>query len=83
MQYWRIPPKKNNIILSKRIIWDINLRWQRDFTIVCVNTCSLSLNSLKYLTTKIWDIVLYDIKAVENLYAFIVFNNYFYFLRWK
>ena len=59
---------KNN--LSNRIMCDIfetrnldyNLRSQIDFIRTCVNTSSFGLSSLKYLTTKIWDIVPYDIK---------------------
>ena len=41
---------------------DYNLRSQRDFIRTCVNTSSSGLSSLKYLNTKIWDIVPYDIK---------------------
>ena len=54
---------KNN--LSNRIMCDIfetrnldyNLRSQRDFIRTRVNTSSFGLNYLKYLPTKIWDIV--------------------------
>ena len=35
-----------------------NLRSQIDFIRTRVNTSSFELSSLKYLTTKIWDIVL-------------------------
>ena len=38
-----------------------------DFIRARVNTSSFGLNSIKHFATKIWDIVLYDIKSVENL----------------
>ena len=44
-----------------------DLRLPTDFTRTRVNTSSFGLNSLKYLATKIWDIVPYNIKSVENL----------------
>ena len=64
--------------LSCRIMCDIfktrnldyNLRSQRDFIRTRVNTSSFGLSSLKYLATKIWDIVPYEIKSVENLKLF-------------
>ena len=48
-----------------------NLRSQTDFTRILVNTSSFGLNSLKCLATKIWDIVPYHVKSVENLNSFI------------
>ena len=67
---------KNN--LCNRIMRDIfdtrnldyNLRSQIDFTRTCANTSSFRLSSLKYLATKIWNIVPYDIKSVGNLNLF-------------
>ena len=63
---------KNN--LPNRIMCDIfetrNLRSQMDFVRTRVNTSSFGLNSLKYLATKIWDIVPCDIKSNGNLNAF-------------
>ena len=61
--------------LSNGIICDIfetrnsnyNLGSLADFKRARVNTSSFELNSLKYLATRIWDIVPYDIKSVENL----------------
>ena len=47
-----------------------NLRSQTDFIRTCDNTSSYGLNSLKYVPTKKWDIVSYDIKSVENLTLF-------------
>ena len=47
-----------------------NLRSQTDFIRSHVNTSSFRLNSLKYLATKIWDILPYNIKSVENLNSF-------------
>ena len=47
-----------------------NLRSQTDFIRTHVNASSYRLNSLNYLATKIWDIVLYYIKSVENLNLF-------------
>ena len=32
-----------------------------------VSTSNFGINSLKYLATKVWDIVPYDIKSAENL----------------
>ena len=46
---------------------DCNLRSEIDFIRTRVNTSSFGLSSLKYLSTKIWDIVLYEIKSVGNL----------------
>ena len=67
---------KNN--LSNRIMCDIfetrnldyNLRSQIDFIRTRVNTSSFGLSSLKYLATKIWDSVPYEIKSVGNLSLF-------------
>ena len=67
---------KNN--LSNRITCDIfetrnldyNLRSQIDFIRTRVNTSSFGLSSLKYLATKIWDIVPYEIKSVGNINLF-------------
>ena len=47
-----------------------NLRSQADFIRTCLNNSSFGLNYLKYLATKIWDIVPYEIKSVENLNSF-------------
>ena len=47
-----------------------NLRSQTDFIRTCVSASSSRLNSLKYLATKIWDVVPYDIASVENLNSF-------------
>ena len=49
---------------------DYNLRSQRDFIRTCANTSSFGLNSLKYLATKIWYIVPYEIKPVGNINLF-------------
>ena len=49
---------------------DYNLRSQRDFIRTRVNTSSFGLSSLKYLATKIWDIVPYEIKSVGNINLF-------------
>ena len=67
---------KNN--LSNTIMGDIfetrninyNLRSQTDFARVNVNTTSFGLNSLRYLASKIWDIVPNDIKLAESLDLF-------------
>ena len=67
---------KNN--LSNRIMCDIfetrilnyNLRSQTDSVRTRVNTSSFGLNSLKYLATKIWDIVPCDIKSTGTLNSF-------------
>ena len=47
-----------------------NLRSQTDFVRARVNTSSFGLNSLKYLATKIWNIVPFDIKSTRNLNSF-------------
>ena len=49
---------------------DCNLRSQIDFIRTRVNTSSFGLSSLKYLATKLWDIVPYEIKSVGNLNLF-------------
>ena len=49
---------------------DYNLRSQIDFIRTRVNTSSFGLSSLKYLATKIWDIVPYEIKSVGNINLF-------------
>ena len=49
---------------------DYNLRSQKDFIRTHVNTSSFGLSSLKYLATKIWDIVPYEIKSVGNINLF-------------
>ena len=67
---------KNN--LSNTIMCDIfetrninyNLRSQTDFAGTNVNTTSFGLNSLRYLATKIWDIVPNEIKLAKNLDLF-------------
>ena len=67
---------KNN--LSIRIMCDIfetwnldyNLRSQIDSIRTHVKTSSFGLSYLKYLPTKVWDIVPYDIKSVGNLNLF-------------
>ena len=67
---------KNN--LSNRIMCDIfetrnldyNLRSQRDFIRTHVNSFSFGLSSLKYVATKIWDIVPHEIKSVGNINLF-------------
>jgi len=67
---------KNN--LSNSIMCDIfetrninyNLRSQTDFTTGTINTSSFGINSLKYLATKIWDIVPNEIKSIENFEIF-------------
>ena len=48
---------------------DYNLRSQIDLR-ARVNTSSFGLNTLKYLATKIWDIVPYKIKSVGNIHLF-------------
>ena len=67
---------KNN--LSNRIMCDIfetrnldySLRSQGDFIRTRVNTSSFGLSSLKYLATKIWDIVPCEIKSIGNINLF-------------
>ena len=49
---------------------DYNLKSQKDFTRTRVNISSFGLSSSKYLATKIWDIVPYDIKSVGNVNLF-------------
>ena len=64
---------KNN--LCNKIMGDIfetrnlhyNLRSQIHFIRTSVNNSSFGLSTLKYLTTKIWDIVPYEIKSVGNI----------------
>ena len=76
LETMRLLVLKNN--LSNRIITDIfetrnlnyNLSSQTDFIRTLVNTSGFGLNSIKYLATKIWNIVLYDIKSVKNLNSF-------------
>ena len=46
---------------------DYNLRSQVDFIRTSANTSSFGLSSLKYLASKIWDIVHYEIKSVGNI----------------
>ena len=46
---------------------DYDLRSKRDFIRTRVNSSSFGLSSLKYLATKIWDIVPYEIKSVGNM----------------
>ena len=43
---------------------------QVDFIRTFVNISSFGLNYLKYLITKIWDVVPHDIKSVGNLNSF-------------
>ena len=67
---------KNN--LSNRIMCDIfetrnldyNSRSQIDFIRTRVNTSGFRLISLKYLATKIWDIVPYQIMSARNINLF-------------
>ena len=47
-----------------------NLRSQTDFARTGVNTSSFGLNPLKYLATKILDIIPCDIKSTGNLNSF-------------
>ena len=47
-----------------------NLRSQTDFAGTNVNITSFGLNSLRYLATKIWDIVPNEIKLAKNLDLF-------------
>ena len=49
---------------------DYNIRSKRDFIKTRVNTSSFGLSFLKHLTTKIWDIVPYEIKLVGNINLF-------------
>ena len=46
---------------------DYKLRSQRDFIRTRVNTSSFGLSYLKYLATKIWYIVPYEIMSVGNI----------------
>ena len=72
IQSLAIEKVKNN--LSNRIMCDTfgtrnldyNLKSQIDFMRTRGNTSSFGLSSLKYLATKMWDIVPYDIKSVGN-----------------
>ena len=67
---------KNN--LSNRTMCDIfetrnldyNSRSQIDFIRTRVNTSGFRLISLKYLATKIWDIVPYQIMSARNINLF-------------
>ena len=64
---------KINNNLSNRIMCDIfetrnldyNLRSQIDFIRTRVNTSSFGSSSLKYLASKVWDIVPYEISQLE------------------
>ena len=47
-----------------------DLRSQTNFMRARVNISNFGRNSLKYLVTKVWDIVPYDIKLTENLELF-------------
>ena len=49
---------------------EYNLRPQIDFIRTGVSTSSFGLSSLKYLASKIWDIVPYKIKSVGNTNLF-------------
>ena len=49
---------------------DYNIGSQRDFVRTRGNTSSYGLSFLKCLTTKIWDIVPYEIKSVGNINLF-------------
>ena len=49
---------------------DYIIRSQRDLIRTRVNTSCFGLSSLKYLTTKIWDIVPYEIKSVAKINLF-------------
>ena len=49
---------------------DYNLRSQIDFIRACANTSSFGLSSLKYLATKIWDVLPYEIKSIGNINLF-------------
>ena len=49
---------------------DYHLRSQIDFIRTRSNTSSFGLSSLKYLATKIWDIVPQEIKLFGNLNLF-------------
>ena len=49
---------------------DYNLRSQIDFIRTRVSISSFGLSSLKYLATKIWNIVPYYIKSVGKLNSF-------------
>ena len=54
-----------NIFENRNISYP--LRSQTDFIRTNVNASNFGINSLKYLVTKVWDIVLYDIKSIESL----------------
>ena len=64
--------------LSNRIMCDIfetrnldyNLRSQIDFIRTRANTSSFGLSFLKYLATKIWDVLPYEIKSIGNINLF-------------
>ena len=49
---------------------DYSLRSQIDFIRTRAGISSFGLSSLKYLATKIWENVLYEIKSVWNLNLF-------------
>ena len=44
-----------------------NLRSQTDFMRTSVNNSNYGISSLKYLATKVWDIVPCGIKSIENV----------------
>ena len=58
----------NNILLTRAMTY--NLRSQTDFTRSFVNITRFGLNSHHYYASKLWNIVLSDIKNASNLHIF-------------
>ena len=58
----------SDILQSRSLTY--NLRSQTDFVGSFVNTRRFSLNSHRYYASKVWNIVLSDIKNVSNLHSF-------------
>ena len=58
----------NDIFETRNIGY--SLRSQTDFSQQSVNTESFGINSLKYLASKVWNIVPADLKSLSNLNSF-------------
>ena len=49
---------------------DYNLRSQTDFSVSSVNTTHFSLNSLRYFTSKVWNMVPLELKNLNDVESF-------------
>ena len=58
----------NNALQIRTLTY--NLRSQTDFAKSFVNTSRFALNSLRYLASKVWNIVPSDIKNASNFHIF-------------